>query len=145
MPSPFSKERALLLTQLHVDNTNYNVNSVIQVYINKVKRAVLKCLELPEDYLELVTCNDMEADMHAVPLWMVRFTGLRTSRTFAWPRSWSNAAACVVRPWPRISKLRSFGKALEEKSKHVLDCGTYPLGCIGQIVHTMRLLELERW
>ncbi len=39
-----------------------------KVYIGANKRRVLKCLDLAPELRDLVTSNDMETNVHAVPL-----------------------------------------------------------------------------
>ncbi|GAB4823565.1 hypothetical protein N2152v2_010611 [Parachlorella kessleri] len=42
-----------------------------KVYVSATKRKVLDCLDLPQEYSSLLTTNDVETNLHAVPLWMV--------------------------------------------------------------------------
>eukprot|EP00887_Chlorella_sp_A99_P008123 scaffold12.g8123.t1 len=42
-----------------------------KIYVSATKRKVLDCLDLPPEYASLLTCDDKETNLHAVPLWMV--------------------------------------------------------------------------
>ena len=42
-----------------------------QMYVSVAKRKVLECLELPAATAALLTSNDKETNLHAVPLWSV--------------------------------------------------------------------------
>ena len=42
-----------------------------KVYVSATKKKVLDCLALPPDYAQLLTTDDAETNLHAVPLWMV--------------------------------------------------------------------------
>ena len=54
-----------------------------QVYVSRAKRQVLDCLGLPPAYTRLLTTNDTEADMHAVPLSMASLKAMaRTQRHY---------------------------------------------------------------
>ena len=41
------------------------------MYVSMAKRKILECLELPAETLALLTSNDKETNLHAVPLWSV--------------------------------------------------------------------------
>ena len=41
------------------------------MYVSVAKRKVLECIELPDDTAALLTSNDKETNLHAVPLWSV--------------------------------------------------------------------------
>ena len=41
------------------------------MYVSMAKRKILECLELPAETLSLLTSNDKETNLHAVPLWSV--------------------------------------------------------------------------
>ena len=41
------------------------------MYVSVAKRKVLECIELPPDTAALLTSNDKETNLHAVPLWSV--------------------------------------------------------------------------
>ncbi|KAK9844292.1 hypothetical protein WJX74_000491 [Apatococcus lobatus] len=54
-----------------------------KVYVSRAKRQVLDCLGLPPAYTRLLTTNDTEADMHAVPLSMASLKAMaRTQRHY---------------------------------------------------------------
>lgn len=42
-----------------------------KIYVSAAKRKILDCLDLPEEYRCLLTTDDHETNLHAVPLWMV--------------------------------------------------------------------------
>ena len=41
------------------------------MYVSVAKRKVLECIELPAETAALLTSNDKETNLHAVPLWSV--------------------------------------------------------------------------
>ena len=41
------------------------------MYVSVAKRKVLECIELPRETAGLLTSNDKETNLHAVPLWSV--------------------------------------------------------------------------
>lgn len=43
----------------------------VQMYVSVAKRKVLECIELPKETAALLTSNDKETNLHAVPLWSV--------------------------------------------------------------------------
>ena len=43
----------------------------MQMYVSLAKRKILDCLDLPTETLSLLTSNDKETNLHAVPLWSV--------------------------------------------------------------------------
>ena len=43
----------------------------MQMYVSMAKRKILECLDLPTETLSLLTSNDKETNLHAVPLWSV--------------------------------------------------------------------------
>ena len=43
----------------------------MQMYVSMAKRKILECLDLPAETLSLLTSNDKETNLHAVPLWSV--------------------------------------------------------------------------
>ncbi|KAI7837835.1 hypothetical protein COHA_008323 [Chlorella ohadii] len=42
-----------------------------KIYVSVAKRKILDCLNLPPEYRSLLTTDDHETNLHAVPLWMV--------------------------------------------------------------------------
>jgi DNA cross-link repair 1A protein len=42
-----------------------------KVYVSVAKRKILDCLDLPPEYRDLLTTDDGDTNLHAVPLWMV--------------------------------------------------------------------------
>ena len=78
------------------------------VYVSRAKRQVLDCLGLPPAYARLLTTNDTEADMHAVPLSMASLKAMaRTQRHYRsrfttivgfQPTGWSHTSGTLNRP-----------------------------------------------
>lgn len=62
---------------------------------------VLDCLDLPPEYSSLLTCNDAETNLHAVPLWMVRWERLSTPAGRAATGACSRASAASTLPASR--------------------------------------------
>ena len=49
---------------------------MVQIYVSVAKRKVLECLELPAELAALMTSNDKETNLHAVPLWSITFKSM---------------------------------------------------------------------
>lgn len=49
---------------------------MVQIYVSVAKRKVLECLELPAELASLMTSNDKETNLHAVPLWSITFKSM---------------------------------------------------------------------
>ena len=64
------------MNHLLEQNFDSEKKPVVQIYVSVVKRKVQECLELPAEWAPLMTSNDKETNLHAVPLWSITFKSM---------------------------------------------------------------------
>ena len=79
------------------------------MYVSMAKRKVLECIELPGETLALLTSNDKETNLHAVPLWSVtlksmarllkHYRGRYTTVVGFQPTGWTQKQGAMHASW----------------------------------------------
>jgi len=88
------------------DNLSADSCRCVQMYVSMAKRKILECLDLPAETLSLLTSNDKETNLHAVPLWSVtlksmarllkHYKGRYTTVVGFQPTGWTQKQGVVV-------------------------------------------------
>ena len=88
------------------DNRSADSCRCVQMYVSMAKRKILECLDLPAETLSLLTSNDKETNLHAVPLWSVtlksmarllkHYKGRYTTVVGFQPTGWTQKQGVVV-------------------------------------------------